>query len=103
MSSSSCWLKSCLPTQAEAEEKKKDIQSLHVRIARQDADIRQLTSQYRYAQQNYERQVSHVPHLGCSLEDGGWLMLLYGGASVLYEAVRPPILSEELMWTPPVG
>ena len=46
--------------QAELEEKRKDIQSLHVRIARQDSDIRQLSSQYRSAQQNYERQVCSV-------------------------------------------
>ena len=50
----------CLIVQAELEEKKKDIQSLHVRIARQDSDIRQLSNQYRSAQQNYERQVCHA-------------------------------------------
>lgn len=44
-------------TQAELEERKKDIQSLHVRITRQDNDVKQLSSQYRSAQQNYERQV----------------------------------------------
>ena len=52
----------CMPTatQAELEERKKDIQSLHVRIARQDSDIKQLSTQYRSAQQNYERQVCHA-------------------------------------------
>ena len=48
---------SVITLQAELEERKKDIQSLHVRIARQDNDIKQLSSQYRSAQQNYERQV----------------------------------------------
>lgn len=100
VSSPSDRLKSCLslPTQAEAEEKRKDIQSLHVRIARQDADIKQLTSQYRYAQQNYERQVSHVPHLGCSLENDWYCCM----ASVLCEALRPATILEVLMWTPHV-
>ncbi len=43
--------------QAELEESRKDIQSLRVRIACQDNEVKQLSSQYRSAQQNYERQV----------------------------------------------
>ena len=58
----------CLIMQAELEEKRKDIQSLHVRIARQDTDIRQLSNQYRSAQQNYERQVCHAAAQPLSLD-----------------------------------
>ena len=71
-------------TQAELEERKKDIQSLRVRIVHQDNDLKQLSGQYRSAQQNYERQVRlHASSVDCQHQ---YMMLL------LFQESRSPWL-----------
>jgi multidrug resistance efflux pump len=72
-------------TQAELEERKKDIQSLRVRITRQDNDVKQLSIQHRSAQQNYERQVRlYTSSVACQQQ---YVMLLY------FQESRSPWLS----------